>query len=293
MWLHCRPDAGSSARAWRCGGLRARVFARSSAPAGAGDTAGDTATSDTAARLSLLTRSLELAVRDEAYGDAARLKKERTALVASLAPAEAELQAALGELRHAASPAARAAGARRLAALPGITWRAAELVAPSLHDPDAVVHAACEAALWALWERSGDEETDGRYRRALSVLHAGASLGADTLRQALVLFEELHDANPGFPEALNKVATLRYHARDYAAALRDCEAVVKAVPSHFGALAGGGSCALRLGDMPAAIRWFTRAVAVNPRLETARAFVARLSAELEGGEGEGGTDLML
>ncbi len=148
---------------------------------------------------------------------------------------------------------------------------AAPLLAAALHDADERVHAAAETSLWALWSLSGDAAVDAQLQvgmRALSA--AAAAAGPAALNDALDAFTAVTEAAPLFAEGWNKQATVLYLLKQHAASLAACERVVALNPAHFGALSGGGMCALSRGDLSIALRWFKAALSVNPRLEVRR-----------------------
>ena len=259
-------------------------------------------TAELAERLQLLQRLLTVAVREEDYSRAAVLRDQRASLLSSLPLEQQLVQTALDELRSGLTPSRRAAAAHTLAACGDP--QLAPLLSAALHDVHEEVHGAVEEALWALWLRSGDQQTDALMQRGAASLQAAAVVGADALRDALAAFEAVTVRQPSFAEGWNKRATCLFLLKDYAASLRDCTRVVKANEQHFGAWSGAAMCALNLGDESAAKAYFARALAINPRLQAAQRYVQALDArmkerrreegDLEDGEDEeGGTDLRL
>ena len=259
-------------------------------------------TSELAERLQLLQRLLAVAVREEDYSRAAALRDQRASLLSSLPLEQQLVQTALDELRSGLTPSRRAAAAHTLAACGDP--QLAPLLSAALHDVHEEVHGAVEEALWALWLRSGDQQTDALMQRGAASLRAAAVVGADALRDALAAFEAVTVRQPSFAEGWNKRATCLFLLKDYEASLRDCKRVVKSNQQHFGAWSGAAMCALNLGDESAAKTYFATALAINPRLQAALRYLQVLDArmqerrreegELEDGEdGEGGTDLRL
>ena len=131
----------------------------------------------------------------------------------------------------------------------------------ALHDPDRVVRALSERALWQVWGRSGDPEIDAQFAHGIDQMRQG---DADA---AIATFSAIIARKPDFAEGWNKRATLYYLTGDYARSLHDCDEVVKRNPSHFGALSGYGQIYLRLGQPDKALRYFERALAVNPNMD--------------------------
>ena len=200
-----------------------------------------------------------------------------------------ELHATLAQL-HAADPSAREAAARQLAALRDPS--AAPLLAAALHDSELRVHTAAEASLWTLWCISGDVAADAALQAGIRIMSAAAAAaGAQALEDALDAFTEVTKMAPDFAEGHNKRATVLYLLKRYDASLEACERVIALNPQHFGALSGGGMCALSWGDMDVALRWFRAALEINPRLEGALQYVQMLErATAKAREGGGATE---
>jgi len=130
-------------------------------------------------------------------------------------------------------------------------------------DPARIAQA--EAALWAMWCRSGRPEHDALLAEGVTALERRDFDGA------LAILTRLVEAAPDWAEAWNKRATARYLARDFAGAIQDCEATLARKPHHFGALSGQGLCHLALEQFAPAAALFRRALAVHPALGAVRA----------------------
>src|SRR5512132_300852 len=97
----------------------------------------------------------------------------------------------------------------------------------ALRGADRARIAQAEAALWAMWCRSGRPEHD-------TLLAEGVvALERRDFAEALTVFTRLVEAAPDWAEAWNKRATTRYLARDFAGSIADCEATVARKPHHF------------------------------------------------------------
>jgi tetratricopeptide (TPR) repeat protein len=142
-------------------------------------------------------------------------------------------------------------------------------LAQALRDPDPLVRAIVERALWAVWGRSGDTEIDALFANGVQEMSEG--LGEAAVRT----FTAIVERRPDFAEGWNKRATVLYMLGEYRKSLADCDEVIKRNPHHFGALSGYGMIYLKLGDPGRALTYFERALAVNPNLtqveETAQA----------------------
>jgi tetratricopeptide (TPR) repeat protein len=139
------------------------------------------------------------------------------------------------------------------------------------------------SAGWSLWMRSGDESVDTLMATGMRTMEAASTPagGVAALEAALVAFTSAAALQPTYAEAWNKRATVLYLLKRFTHSLQDCERVVALNPDHFGALSGGAMCALSLGELAVAMRWFKAALAVNPRLDAAKKYVAMLSKATE------------
>jgi len=167
-----------------------------------------------------------------------------------------EALAALDDPR--ATPEARRAGAASLAE--NGTMEDVPRLARTLRDRDPLVRALAEQAMWRVWSRSGDDETD-------RLLGIGVEAMSERRGQVAVeTFTRIIERRPDFAEGWNKRATVYYLLGEYRKSLADCDEVMKRNPYHFGALSGYGMIYLQLGDPARALGYFERALAVNPNL---------------------------
>ena len=143
------------------------------------------------------------------------------------------------------------------------------LLLERLRDDEETLRGLAEQALWRLWSRSGDEQTDRLLAEGTALMHSGR------LAEAIATFSEIIRRRPGFAEGWNKRATARYLAGDYRGSIADCAEAVRRNPSHFGALSGYGQIYFRLERYEEAIRWWRRALRVNPNM-------AGVEANIEG-----------
>jgi tetratricopeptide (TPR) repeat protein len=141
-----------------------------------------------------------------------------------------------------------------------------------LRDPDPVVRALAEHALWQVWSRSGDPEVDALFQEGV------AQMTQRDGPAAIATFSRIIEKRPEFAEGWNKRATVYFLMGEYQKSLADCDEVVKRNPSHFGALSGYGQIYLQLNQPERALSYFERALTVNPNLEQ----VERVIEELKG-----------
>ena len=134
------------------------------------------------------------------------------------------------------------------------------LLLKRLRDESSFVREFAERGLWLLWARSGEAEIDRLMAAGVEQMQAGRH------PEAAATFTEVIRRKPDFTEGWNKRATVHYLAGDYRKSLADCAEVVKRNPSHFGALSGYGQVYFRLEHYDQAIRWWKRALEVNPNM---------------------------
>jgi tetratricopeptide (TPR) repeat protein len=133
-----------------------------------------------------------------------------------------------------------------------------------LRGSDRARAAQAEAALWAMWCRSGRADLDARLAEAIAVMERRDYAVAERLLTVLI------DLAPEWAEAWNKRATVRYLAADFTGAVADCRETLSRTPHHFGALAGQGLCHMALQQYSPAALMFRRALEVHPHLEAVR-----------------------
>ncbi len=142
--------------------------------------------------------------------------------------------------------------------------RAVPALVHALTDDDPALGHLTERALWEIWCRSGDPETDQLLQEGIEVL------GPQTLDRAVEVFSRVIARAPGFAEGYNKRATALYLQGEYERAIADCEATLERNPYHFACLTGQGLCHLALRKFRQAEACFRKALNIHPRLQAAR-----------------------
>jgi len=145
----------------------------------------------------------------------------------------------------------------------------------TLRDPDADTRDQAEQALWRIWARSGDPETDRLYQTGIEQMNAG------DLQQSIITFTRIVELKPDFAEGWNKRATLYFLVGDLRKSLADCDEVMKRNPYHFGALSGYALIYARLEYYDRALEYSRRALAVNPNMTGVRQNIELLERLLE------------
>lgn len=130
-----------------------------------------------------------------------------------------------------------------------------------LRDADEDVREIAERAIWVIWSKSGDPETDALFLKGIAQMNAGE------LEAGIATFSRVIELAPEFAEGWNKRATLYFLVGDLERSLKDCAEVLKRNPNHFGVLAGYGQIYTQLNDYEKALHYFKRALALNPNLD--------------------------
>lgn len=195
-----------------------------------------------------------------------------TAATAQLSPYANRAQA-LNGLR--AEDAAQRAEALNWIALHG---RASDdkVLRQRLTDDSSLVRRAAEQGLWLLWSRSGDQGIDALMARGVDEMQTGR------LDESIATFTEVIRRKRGFAEGWNKRATALFLAGEFRKSLADCDEVMKRNPYHFGALAGYGQIYFQLEQYEMAIKYFRRALQVNPNMVTLEINIKAAEREIAG-----------
>jgi len=135
-----------------------------------------------------------------------------------------------------------------------------------------------EGAIWRIWIESSNEEVSQILARGIRFMNVG------DLRPALAAFSKVTRLAPDFAEGWNKRATIYFLLKDYSASVVDIARTLRLEPRHFGALSGLGLINAAMGRDKAAIKAFSKALAINPHMPGARIHMEELMRRLRGEE---------
>lgn len=127
-----------------------------------------------------------------------------------------------------------------------------------------------------MWMESGSDTADLLMSRAVS------AMSGDRHDVAEALLDQIIALQPGWAEAWNKRATLRFLEHDDAGSMEDISHVLALEPRHFGALSGMGFILERHGEEAGALKALRRALAVYPQDADVRKAVDKLAPTVEG-----------
>ena len=179
------------------------------------------------------------------------------ACAGSIAAAELTRDQALKQL-SSKDAAARLAAVKRLHSIGRVGD--GSLLAKRLFDEDYDNRAAAEAAMWAVWSRSGDAQIDLVFQIGVAQMNAADG------EAAIATFSAIIRKKPDFAEAWNKRATVYFFMKRFRESLADCDEVIKRNPLHFGALSGYGQIYAQMDEFDKALEYFERAIAINPNM---------------------------
>ena len=219
-------------------------------------------------RLSLIKRELGVAIAEEDYQTAARLRDEAAATEASL-PAQKLILLGLldklqnGEARDRITSAQALGDLGDSAALP--------FLQQILTDNE--IGDIAEASMWTIFMRPPDPSIENLMAEGMVAMSR-----QNTFPQALEIFSKIIDTAPSFAEGYNKKATVYYLMNQHKEAVEYCNLTLSLNPYHFGAASGKGMCSAAIGQYEEAMDAFETAVAINPRLEHLKHHIAQLRA---------------
>lgn len=123
---------------------------------------------------------------------------------------------------------------------------------------------AAADGLWALWHHGPTPEATLRLAQVTATQRSG------DLNAAIAALDALVADAPGWAEAWNRRATLRFIAGDFEGSLADIDEVLAREPAHFGALSGQFQIYAILGDRARAETALRAAVDIHPFLAERR-----------------------
>ncbi|MFQ5765594.1 MAG: tetratricopeptide repeat protein [Rhodospirillales bacterium] len=132
-----------------------------------------------------------------------------------------------------------------------------------------------EEAIWRIWTRNGAHGVDVVMASGIEAMNAGA------LEDALARFDDVVRRAPDFAEGWNKRATVHYLMGNFTASVADIRRTLALEPRHFGALSGMGLIFDAIGNHPAALKVWEKALQINPHMPSIVERVRQLRTQSE------------
>jgi tetratricopeptide (TPR) repeat protein len=133
-----------------------------------------------------------------------------------------------------------------------------------------------ETAINAIFTQSGSPTID------LLMLRAQAALTSNKLPVARKLVESITRIAPGFAEGWHRLAALQAAAKDDRGAMISLQKTISLNPRHFTAYAELGGFLEDYGDKPGALKFYRKALALDPKMENIDKDVKGLARDVEG-----------
>ncbi len=191
--------------------------------------------------------------------------KQRAQAIKPAAPSFEEKQA---QIRKALTPPPPAAVVRRK--------NLDDLYAKLAASKDEAEARTFSALIATLWMRSSSDTAN------LLMARAGSAAQAKNYPLALTVLDKLVELQPGWAEAWNRRATVRYLAGNLNGAIADVDRVLKIEPNHFAALNGLAMILQQTGFQKRALQVYRRELAIYPHQPQLEQLVEKLSSELDG-----------
>lgn len=152
--------------------------------------------------------------------------------------------------------------------------RLSDLFSSLVYAPNPGIAQGIQQEIWEIWFEGPDN------RSVDALMNARLAAEAGDVEAAGRAFDRLVEDYPGFAEAWNQRAILRYLVGDITGSLSDIDQALALEPRHFGALSGRGQCYLRMENYRAALNSFEEALGINPWIQSTARQIQMLKAIL-------------
>jgi tetratricopeptide (TPR) repeat protein len=138
-----------------------------------------------------------------------------------------------------------------------------------------------EKKIWKIW--SIHPSNDKRSYRLTELLAQGSFLmDEQELNTAYEIFSQIILADPNWPEAWNKRATVLYLLGRYQESQEDIDEVLKLEKRHFGALSGQGLVQTELKNYEKAINSYKEVQKIYPSMQAPKVMIPHLKELIKG-----------
>ena len=150
-----------------------------------------------------------------------------------------------------------------------------------LKNSEATQAIEIENKIWKIWSTHPSNDRLGY--RLTELLAQGSFLMAEKeLNKAYEIFSQIILADPNWPEAWNKRATVLYMLGRYQESQEDINEVLKLEKRHFGALSGQGLVQTELKNYEKAINSYIEVQKIYPAMQAPKVMIPRLKELIKG-----------
>ena len=138
-----------------------------------------------------------------------------------------------------------------------------------------------EKKIWKIWSIHPSNNRNG-YRLTELLAHGSLLIAEQEFNKAYEIFSQIILADPNWPEAWNKRATVLYILGRYQESQEDINEVLKLEKRHFGALSGQGLVQTELKNYEKAINSYIEVQKIYPAMQAPKVMIPRLKELIKG-----------
>ena len=138
-----------------------------------------------------------------------------------------------------------------------------------------------EKKIWKIWSIHPSKDRRG-YRLTELLAHGSLLIAEQKLNKAYEIFSQIILADPNWPEAWNKRATVLYMLGRYQESQEDINEVLKLEKRHFGALSGQGLVQTELKNYEKAVKSNIEVQKIYPAMQAPKVMIPRLKELIKG-----------
>ena len=138
-----------------------------------------------------------------------------------------------------------------------------------------------EKKIWEIWSIHPSNNRKG-YRLTELLAQGSLLIVKQELNKAYEIFSQIILADPNWPEAWNKRATVLYMLGRYQESQEDINEVLKLEKRHFGALSGQGLVQTELKNYEKAINSYIEVQKIYPAMQAPKVMIPRLKELIKG-----------
>ena len=138
-----------------------------------------------------------------------------------------------------------------------------------------------EKKIWEIWSIHPSDDRRG-YRLTELLAQGSFLITEQKLNTAYEIFSQIILADPNWPEAWNKRATVLYMLGRYQESQDDIDKVLKLEKRHFGALSGQGLVQTELKNYEKAINSYIEVQKIYPAMQAPKVMIPRLKELIKG-----------